>query len=48
MHRITGAPTSPPRPGKKALFYMHGILDSSAGAVLTGPKNALGIDHVLN
>lgn len=43
LHRIAGGPKSPPRPGKKVCFYMHGILDSSAGIVLSGPQNsALG------
>lgn len=43
LHRIAGGPKSPPRPGKKVCFYMHGILDSSAGIILSGPQNsALG------
>lgn len=46
LHRIAGGPTSPPRPGKKVCFFMHGLLDSSAAAVLSGPNNALGIDHL--
>lgn len=47
FHRISGGPKSPPRPGKKVCFYMHGIFDSSAGLVLSGPKNALGIECVI-
>lgn len=42
LHRIAGGPASPPRPGKKVVFYMHGILDSSAAIILSGPGRALG------
>lgn len=42
MHRIPGSKKSPPKQGKKVAFLMHGILDSSAGWVLMGPKQGLG------
>lgn len=43
LHRIAGAPTSPPRQGKKVVFLLHGIMDSSAGWIMMGPKKALGV-----
>lgn len=43
MHRILGSPKSPPRESKKVVFLMHGLLDSSATWVLTGPSHGLGV-----
>lgn len=34
-----------PKPGKQPVILMHGVLDSSASWVLTGPKCALGKQH---
>lgn len=42
-HRISGGPKSPPKEGKKVALLMHGILDSSATWVLTGPNKGLGL-----
>lgn len=43
LHRISGGPKSPPKKGKKVALLMHGILDSSATWVLTGPNKGLGL-----
>lgn len=42
MHRIIDGPVSPRRDGKPAVLVMHGLLDSSATWVLTGPQHGLG------
>lgn len=42
IHRITGGPIAPPQPGKKVVLMMHGLTDSSATWVLTGPQHGLG------
>lgn len=42
VHRISGSPKSPPAEGKKVVFLMHGIFDSSATWVLPGPNKGLG------
>lgn len=43
LHRIAGAPKSPPRKGKKVCLLMHGIMDSSGSWVMMGPNKALGL-----
>lgn len=42
MHRITGGPKSPTRLGKKPVFLMHGLLDSSGTWVIMRPTHGLG------
>lgn len=39
VHRIPGSPQSPPATGKRVVFLMHGLLDSSATWVIMGPNN---------
>lgn len=39
LHRISGSPKCPPRKGKKVCFLLHGVLDSSAAWVLSGPTS---------
>lgn len=41
MHRVPGSKKSPPKSGKKVVFLMHGLLDSSACWVLMGPQQGL-------
>lgn len=42
LHRISGSPKSPKRPGKPVVYLQHGILLSSDSWVLRGPGNDLG------
>lgn len=42
LHRIAGGSKSPAKKGKKVCFLQHGLLDSSATWVLTGPEHGLG------
>lgn len=44
MHRIAGGRKYPPKKGKKVCFLQHGLLDSSATWILSGPNHALGIE----
>lgn len=43
MHRITGGKKYPTRKGKKVCFLQHGLFDSSATWVLSGPGHGLGL-----
>lgn len=43
LHRITGGPKSPVSGGKKPVFLMHGLLDSSGTWVIMRPTHGLGI-----
>lgn len=43
LHRIAGGERSPPRKGKKVVYWMHGLGDSSAGVIIAGPGHSLGV-----
>lgn len=45
LHRISGGPKSPPRPGKKVVYLQHGLVFSSASFVLSGPDHAISKWH---
>ncbi|XP_031617080.1 lipase 3-like [Contarinia nasturtii] len=42
LHRITGGEKYPAKNGKKVCILQHGLLDSSATWILTGPGHGLG------
>lgn len=41
LHRIIGGPKSPAKRGKNVVLLQHGLLDSSATWVITGPDHGL-------